>query len=300
MDGNKKVTIVAHSGDFHTDDLFAVSTLLIYLGENANVEILRTRDMSIIEKSDYVVDVGGIDNPDINRFDHHQKGGAGKRENGIKYASFGLVWKKFGKEICGNEKIAKKFDEILVQPIDAPDNGIALMTTTFKDIFPVDLGFLTFIFKPTWKEDVSKTDDVFRSLIPYAKGIILRTINYSKDFIEGQELVEKSYEETEDKRVIVTDSGYPWLEVLSKHPEPLFVVYFNKRDDTWSIKGIRDNYFSFDYRKLLPESWAGKYDGELEKVTGVPGGVFCHNHRFMAVNKTKEGILKMAEIALNS
>ncbi len=300
MDGNKKVTIVAHSGDFHTDDLFAVSTLLIYLGENVNVEILRTRDMSIIEKSDYVVDVGGIDNPDINRFDHHQKGGAGKRENGIKYASFGLVWKKFGKDICGSEKVAKKVDELLVQPVDAPDNGISIMKPTFYDIFPIDLGLLTFIFKPTWKEDVSKTDDIFRSLIPYARGIILRMVNYSKDFIEGQELVEKSYEETADKRLIVTDSGYPWLETLSKHPEPLYVVYYNKRDDTWSIKGIRDNHLSFIYRKLLPESWAGKNGEELEQATGVLGGVFCHNHRFMAVNKTKEGILKMAEIALNS
>jgi uncharacterized UPF0160 family protein len=38
----------------------------------------------------------------------------------------------------------------------------------------------------------------------------------------------------------------------------------------------------------------------LEKITGVAGAIFCHNARFMAVAKTKEAILKLSEIALNS
>lgn len=300
MENNKKVTIVAHSGDFHTDDLFAVATLLIYLGDSVDANIIRTRVSEIIESADYVVDVGGINDPDLNRFDHHQKGGAGARQNGIKYASFGLVWKKFGKEICGNEEVAKKVDELLVQPVDAPDNGIQLMTTTFEDIYPIDLGFLTFIFKPTWREDSSSVDQIFKNMVPYAKAIVLRMVKYAQDFVDGQNLVREAYNSSTDKRLILTESGYPWLEVLSKYPEPLFVVYKNVRDDTWSIKGIRDNHLTFDYRKYLPESWAGKSNDDLEIATGVPGGVFCHNHRFMAVNKTKEGILKMAEIALNS
>jgi len=54
------------------------------------------------------------------------------------------------------------------------------------------------------------------------------------------------------------------------------------------------------YRKFLPKSWAGKKDMDLEEVTGIKGATFCHNHLFMAVAKTKEAILKMAEIALNS
>ena len=82
--GTGKIKIVTHSSDFHTDDLFAVATILLALGDTKDFEIIRSRDMSVIETGDYVVDVGGIYDPEKNRFDHHQEGGAGKRDNGIK------------------------------------------------------------------------------------------------------------------------------------------------------------------------------------------------------------------------
>lgn len=36
-----------------------------------------------------VVDIGGVYDLETNHFDHHQIGGAGKRENGIPYAAIG-------------------------------------------------------------------------------------------------------------------------------------------------------------------------------------------------------------------
>ncbi len=296
----EKIKIVTHSSHFHTDDIFAVATLLLALEKDYEITVIRSRDQDIINSADYVVDVGGIYDESKNRFDHHQEGKAGVRDNGIFYASFGLVWKKFGEQICRDAKIAKKVDELLVQPIDGPDNGIQIFETKIKDVYPMDLGFLTNIFSATWKEDLSKIDENFIELVSFAKIIISRVIIYSTDMVEGEVLVLNDYNNSEDKRLVLTNNGYPWLEVLSKFPEPLFVIYENPRDQTWSIKGIRNNFFTFKYRKFLPESWAGKNFTDLDKITGVSGCVFCHNHRFMAVNKTKEGILKMAEIALNS
>jgi uncharacterized UPF0160 family protein len=78
------------------------------------------------------------------------------------------------------------------------------------------------------------------------------------------------------------------------------VIYKKRIDNNWSIKCVPKDFFTYENRKKLPESWGGKSGEELTKVTGVEGSVFCHNARFMAVNKTKEGILKMAEIALNN
>jgi len=109
---NKKI-LVTHNGTFHADDLFATATLALVF--NGNIKVIRTRDEEIIKKADFVYDVGGIYNPEKNLFDHHQKEGAGKRENGIPYASFGLVWKKFGKKICGSQKVADEVDQKLVQ-----------------------------------------------------------------------------------------------------------------------------------------------------------------------------------------
>ena len=122
---HSKKSIITHSGQFHADDVFAVAALQILFGEN-NVEITRTRDEAIIAKGNIVIDVGGIYDESKDRFDHHQTEGAGKRENGIPYSSLGLVWKKYGKNICGSEKVANHLDAQLVQPIDAGDNGVEI------------------------------------------------------------------------------------------------------------------------------------------------------------------------------
>lgn len=299
MSEKSKVTIVTHSSKFHTDDIFAVATLTLALENEYEIEVIRSRDMSVIEKGDYVVDVGGLYDESINRFDHHQIGGAGKRENGVPYAAFGLVWKKFGERLVGSKEGAFKVDQTIVQPIDANDNGVQFLKTCIEGLFPFDIGTMTFLFSPTWKEADTDLDVLFVELVGYAKAILKRKIITTKDELEGARLVLEIYKNTEDKRLIIVEERYPWEETLSKFPEPLFAVYKN-RDNNWSIKCVRSDLLSYDRRKDLPKNWAGKRDEELEKETGVPGSVFCHNNLFMAVNKTKEGILKMAEIALES
>src|ERR1035437_6788637 len=112
---NKKIIkLVTHNGAFHADDLFACATLSLLLKKkNLKYKIIRTRDENIIKHGDYVFDVGGIYNPAKNRFDHHQAGFKEKRKNGIVYSSFGLVWKKYGKELCGLKTTAEKIDSVL-------------------------------------------------------------------------------------------------------------------------------------------------------------------------------------------
>jgi len=294
----EKITIVTHSSSFHTDDVFAVATLLLVLGDGVDVSVVRSRDMDIIKKGDYVVDVGGIYDPKINRFDHHQEGGAGVRPNSVPYAAFGLVWKTFGEKLVGSFAGADRIDKLIVQPIDAGDNGIQFLETKITDLHPLDIGLLTSIFYPTWKEE-DGVDGVFIKLVSYAKVIMSRAITSVRDELEAEQYVLDSYNKAEDKRLIETKDGYPWSEVLSKFPEPLFVIYENK-DKNWSIKNIRSDLFSFEPRKKLPESWAGKRNEELEKITGVTGSIFCHSARFLVVAKTKEAILKLAKIALES
>lgn len=297
MDKDEKITIVTHSSGFHTDDVFAVATLLLVLGEKVSFEVIRSREKEIIDKADYVVDTGNTYEPLKNRFDHHQEGGAGKRLNGVPYASFGLVWKKYGEQLSGSMKKYEKIDRILVQPIDAGDNGLKFLETKIQNLHPFDIGILTSIFAPTWKENEVSIDEVFLQLVSYAKRIISRLIISVGDATEAEQLVIDSYNSSPDKRLILLNERYPWEEILSQYPEPLYVVYKNQQSN-WSIKTIRNDRFSYEPRKKLPESWAGKRDKELEDATGVSDAVFCHNARFMAVAKTKEAILKMAEAAL--
>lgn len=295
----KNIKIVTHSSKFHTDDIFAVATLLLVLGEE-NVEVVRSREMEVIEKGDYVVDVGGVYDASRNRFDHHQIGGAGKRDNDVPYASFGLVWKHFGEKLCQNKEVADRIDQIIVQPIDANDNGFQFLETKVDNLYPLDTGLLTYIFSPTWKEDSKNIDDVFMDMVSYAKVLIGRVIEVRLHAYEGEKLVIEAYKNAKDKRLIELDERYPWEEVLSKFPEPLYVIYKKRIDENWSMKCVPKDFFTYSNRKKLPENWGGKSGTELEKASGVSGAVFCHNARFMAVAQTKDAILKMAEIALNS
>lgn len=140
---------------------------------------------------------------------------------------------------------------------------------------------------------------MFGKAVDEAKYIITQLVTKISDKLEAKDIVKKIYDETTDKRLVVFDRYYPAGDFLNKFPEPLFWVH-KRNDNEWVLQTIRDNEESYIDRKSLPISWAGKRDRELEEATNVPGSIFCHTDCFIAVAKTKEAILKLAEIALNS
>lgn len=294
-----KIKVVTHSGIFHADDIFAVATLLLHL-DNKEVIVVRSREKSIIESGDYVVDVGLVYNENKNMFDHHQLGGAGVRANGIAYASFGLVWKKFGLDLCKNvSEVFEKIDQILVQPVDATDNGFKLVDTRVPNVYPYDIGLFFNTFNPGFDESVEDTDNRFMEAVVIAKNVLAREINKRVSLFSVKKIIDDIYKNAKDKRLIVLDKFFPISDFLSGYPEPLFVVYPGINGN-WNIKSISDDPNTFENRKYLPQEWAGKTGTELENITSVKGAIFCHTQRFIAVAETKEAILKMAEIALNS
>jgi uncharacterized UPF0160 family protein len=288
----KNKILVTHNSTFHADDVFATAALSILL--DGNIKVVRTRDEEWFEKGDYVYDVGGEYDPSRNRFDHHQKGGAGVRENGTPYAAFGLVWKTYGEKLCGGKAVAQKIDEGLVQAIDAGDNGLD-MYKIIGEVGPYLIENVFSAFRPSWKEE-EEYDKPFMELVDFAKKFLIRKIKKTQDVLEAENIVEKFYTEASDKRLIVLDDSYPWEDVLMKYPEPLFVV--GPKTGKWRVFTIRKERKSFENRKSLPEAWAGLVDEEMAKVSGVPDATFCHNGRFLAVANSKEGAIALAQKAL--
>jgi len=176
---NKKKILITHNGSFHADDLFATAVLSIL--NKGNIKIIRTRDLEVIAKGDYVYDVGGIYDPENNRFDHHQKGGAGARENGIPYSSFGLIWKKYGEQLCESKEVADHIDKKIVQPIDAIDNGVDIVKPIFDGIMPYGAEQIFFVHTPTWKEKNVNIDLVFKEQSEEISKLLLREIEVAKD-----------------------------------------------------------------------------------------------------------------------
>ena len=294
----KNYTLVTHPGKFHADDIFACATIELMLEkEGATYTVTRSRDQAIVSFGDFVFDIGGIDNTETKRFDHHQHGGAGTHIDGIPYASFGLVWRAYGEALCGDKEVAYRIEKQLVEPIDAEDNGVSLVEAKF-DVVPFKLQDVMYVFRATWKEDESTFDTAFFDNVLLAKKIITRLISVTKHVYEAEVFVEKAYAEASDKRLIVLDTNYPYEHTLSAHSEPLFVIK-PRPGGLWGLNTVPSAPFTFTVRKQLPEAWAGLRDEDMAKVSGVSDAIFCHNGRFLAVAKTKEGARYLAKIALS-
>ncbi len=289
-------TIVTHDGKFHADDVFAVAALFLF---EPSAEIIRTRDEAKIRAADFVVDVGGVYDAGRNRFDHHQIGGAGFRANGVAYAAFGLVWKKFGEKLTASARAAARLDAVLGVPLDANDNGVDLVRSDHPSrAHPYDISDAVRAFTPAWSESEETLAAGFEKALSLALSVLKREIIRARSFVAGEEKVLAAYRAAADKRLVILDNDYSWKDLLARFPEPLYVAH--PQDEGWRLYSVRDDPESFENRKDLPESWAGLRDAELAEATGVADAVFCHRNRFMAVTQSKEGAIALAKIALES
>lgn len=302
----QKKICVTHNGTFHADDLFATAALSIL--NNGNIKIIRTRDPEIIKKGDYIYDVGGENNPEKNKFDHHQKGGAGMRENGIPYSSFGLIWKKYGEEICGSKEVADLIEERIVLPIDANDNGVDISKPIFEGVHSYSVNSIFLSESPTWKEDNSKIDEIFKRQAKKITTLLKREIKVSKDDIDGKKIIVEAYEKSKDRKIIAVDFDLPrylMQETLCRFDEPIYFVYPSIRGGKvigWKTEALRKYIDTMESRKLFPESWRGIMEdsGKLKEVTGVPDAQFCHQSGFFLTAGSKEGAIKLANKAIMS
>ncbi|MFN4181580.1 MAG: MYG1 family protein [Candidatus Paceibacteria bacterium] len=297
--------LVTHNGAMHGDDLFACAVLCLYLEKRGEeYRIIRSRDLETIERGDFVFDVGGVYDPLKNRFDHHQKESGGARKNGVPYASFGLVWKHFGLDLCdGDQEAWQMIDDQIASPIDATDNGFDLFETKIKNVAPY-FGERTFlIFSPTWREETANIDDIFKQEVKNIMRVLKREIEVVRANSIGRAIIMKAYEESKDKRIVELPNNFPrylYQDTLSRLPEPIYMVCQSKYTDSWKVEAISIAPGTMQSRKLFPESWRGllSENGELAKISGVPDAGFCHRNGFLADAKTKEGALKLAELAL--
>ncbi|MEK7227493.1 MAG: MYG1 family protein [Patescibacteria group bacterium] len=286
--------IITHSGHFHPDELLAVAALLLKYPES---EVVRSREEKIIESGDIVVDVGQTYDTKTLKFDHHQSEGAGVRENGIPYASFGLIWKEFGEELASGKEEAAIIEEKLVMPADAGDNGIHIYTPLFEGVNPYTIGdyFDSFIDGADTLDDLNMA---FFKAIPNAQELLEREIRAAKRAVSGWEKVRKIYDESRDKRIITLPGSISWKQVLV--PTEAQFIISPRPDGKWNAKGVPKTVHSFEVKKPFPKNWSGLKDGFLADISGVADAFFCHKALFMAVAGTKEGAIKLAELALNA
>jgi uncharacterized UPF0160 family protein len=289
--------VATHSGGFHADDVFAIAVLRLAHGET--LEVVRTRDREEQAAADLRVDVGGKDDPATGDFDHHQRGGAGERPNGIRYASFGLVWREHGEAIAGSREAADGVDAFLVQGVDANDTGQTITESLVADVRPLSVSGVIGGFNPLWDEDLTPTEEDARFLeaVALAEDILRRSIAGAQAWQRARALVQAAIDRAEDPRIVELERNMPWREPLvSAAPEARYVIY--PKSAGWALNAVPVDLGSFDNRLDLPESWGGLTDEALQAETGVPDAIFAHPARFYASAGSRAGILALARLAL--
>jgi len=298
-----KICVVTHGGKYHADDVFTVATLELLL-DPRELAIIRTRDQKLIDQADYVVDVGGLYDPEKKRFDHHMREGAGVRENGIPYASFGLVWKEYGEKLCDSKQAAEYIDTKLIQPIDGPDNSIEIYDECFLGVAPYTIQAVLTAFRPTWKEEM-RYDDVFIRMVALAKHILKREIETAGYYIEAVEIIRAVYHSTKDKQIIIFGKDHSFgremiVNVLAEYPEPMAVVLFRPDQRNWQTAVVPKTPHTMEARKSFPDAWCGKKDEALTEASGISGALVCHRTGFMIISKLREDAIALAQKALEA
>jgi uncharacterized UPF0160 family protein len=311
------MVIVTHNGKFHADDAWAVAVLHILFPD---AEIVRTRDASIIEAADFVVDVGGIWDPALGRFDHHQKGFDGARASGVPYASAGLVWREYGARCVAAlaaqhaghaldpdtaQQMAYAIDADIVQYLDLSDVGAARNAPGGYGMSAVVSGY-----NPNWMDEQrlgygAESDAYrlaqFRKAMAFLADVMANAVKYRVGAILALAQVRQSEVLEGGRLLFLKNAALPWSSVVRKEmPKVLFVLSHSLSEDRYMLHTVPATPDTFDARADLPESWAGLRDDDLAAVTGVPDAKFCHNGRFIAAAKSYEGAYAMAKQALQA
>ena len=298
--------LITHSQGFHADDVIAYAILKeVLTKQGESWELVRSRDPEVIKTGDIVFDIGDVYDPATNRYDHHMRGKAGARENGIYHASAGLIWKHFGKELCSNDAVWEMIDRGIICEIDAIDNGQTYMgSVLFKDAGYTSLGIHIANFEQNMFE--TKTDESllmsFESASEFARGILTRAIHSCEALNRAYQEVTDVYNNSTDKKILVFKRNYsrPVWKYLSIFPEAIYAVYPNEATGTWKVETVPVDMTIMESRKLFPDSWRGKNFQEFSEAAGVPDGIFCHNAGFLLGTESLESALKLAKIALEA
>lgn len=289
--------VATHDGSFHADEVFAIAALGL-LGEP--VEVTRTRDREAVARADLRVDVGFRDDVATGDFDHHQREFDAVRDNRVRYASFGLIWREFGTRICEDDAdLAAAVDASLVQAVDANDTGQQLTRSLIDGVRPMTANAIIGGFNARWDETLSAEQERarFDDAVALARGILERELASAASGQRAQQIVRTAITAATDPRLVELPVNAPWKQVLvPEAPDALLVIYPKRQG--FGLEAVPRELGAFENRRDLPASWGGREGHELAAVTGVEDALFCHAKRFLAVARSHEGIEQLAALAL--
>lgn len=262
---------LTHAGVFHADDVFTAALLRIL---NPDIAIERSNQVPDAYEG-LVFDIGG------GEFDHHA-GTMQYRENGVPYASFGLVWRHFGTLLLCEEDAAA-FDQQLVQLIDLTDNMGQ----------PNPLSQAISDFNPEGFSNLTGFDEAFARAVNFAQGVLERRIAHLKAERTSLEEVSRLMQEG-DGRILVLPQAMRWRHALVGSGY-LVIVYPSLRGG-YNVQCVPESLDTTTTIVSAPEAWRGTSSDELKRISGVDDLTFCHQTGYLCATETLAGAMHVAQL----
>lgn len=324
--------IGTHSGTFHCDEALGCF-LLKQTTKFSGATIVRTRNPEVLATLDAVIDVGGVYDPETDRYDHHQREFDGVFGHGFttKLSSAGLVYKHYGKEIVATLSGLAQDDpqchdvylaiyKNFMEAIDAIDNGINQYDTDAPPRYVNNTHLSSRVgnLNPAWNEGDPTDEELmsrFEAAMTMTGAEFVDTVKYyAKSWLPARSFVLEDlkvrHEVDASGGILLLTRYCPWkshlydlekeLGITKPEDQVKYVVYKDNKENKWRVQAVSVSPSSFESRKPLPQAWRGLRDEELSRVTGIPGCVFVHASGFIGGNDTLEGVLQMARAALQS
>ncbi|KAL4655719.1 UPF0160 protein MYG1, mitochondrial [Arapaima gigas] len=315
--------IGTHNGTFHCDEVLACF-FLRQLPEYKDADIVRTRDPTLLDQCDIVVDVGGEFDPKRHRYDHHQRS-FNETFNSLcpekpwktKLSSAGLVYLHFGHRVLmeltqlgrDDQQLEVLFDKLyenFVEEVDAVDNGILQYDGEARYAVSTTLSARVSHLNPRWNNKSQDTEEGFRKAMAMVATEFLDRLDfYQNSWLPARLLVEtavrnRTQVDPSGEVVVLEQGGCPWKEhlfsletELNVQPPIKFVLY-QDQNAQWRVQCVPAGLHTFQNRLSLLEEWCGVRDEALSDLSGIPGCIFVHASGFIGGNCTRQGALEMA------
>lgn len=277
-----------HDGSFHADETTACSLLLLFDLIDRD-QIHRTRDPDVLERCDFVCDVGGIWDSSIKRFDHHQAEYKGP------LSSAGMILLYLKEKGILDPHLYDHFNKTLIWGVDAHDNGVAKIEPGTSSFSQIISNFLPIAYDAP-HDEMTKA---FFAAVDFAVGHLDRLRKRHYYTIDCRSQVKKTMAGA--GQALLFEESIPWMENFfdlggEVHPAQFVIMPSGKH---WKLRGIPPSLNErMKVRKPLPEAWAGLHEEDLKKISGIRGAIFCHKGRFISIWETKEDALAALHKAL--
>lgn len=280
-----------HAGLFHADEVFGYAICRMAMN---NIDLVRLTDLSMIPDDGIVADIGREWAPGQRKFDHHQ--GFFTRENGMPYASAGMIWEAYGPaavkkvaEIDSEDFVNEvwlRVDETLIQGIDAHDSDNKYKLEATCSGGKVRVMSLPNVISSFNSQDVSDHEaqyDLFKTAAELAEIMIENHIEQAVKFIEANNKFVDVAIFSKDDKFIILEEGMPWKEIVhEEYPETLYVI---------SPSNHPGSPFSMIAVPVEPESREVKCP--IERPSWFEG--FIHQGKWIAGGQSVDELINLAE-----